>query len=150
MGLDESAWKRFLGAADADSQAVSLPYRRHQIPWNDNREMGMAKSKAKKGTRVPDPFPITDDLRRWFREKFGWVPRRVAMEEHEQFLDYWRSKSGVAASKLDWPATWRNWMRTASNDWRSPLGVFLREYRKNEPQLRHREYLSNDGPFKPV
>lgn len=31
--------------------------------------------------------------------------------ETENFIDYWRSKPGAAATKTDWPATWRTWMR---------------------------------------
>lgn len=34
--------------------------------------------------------------------------------ETEKFIDYWRSKSGRDATKLDWPGTWRNWMRKAA------------------------------------
>jgi len=26
-------------------------------------------------------------------------------------VDYWRAKPGPDARKLDWQATWRNWMR---------------------------------------
>jgi hypothetical protein len=31
---------------------------------------------------------------------------------HRKFTDYWRAKSGQAATKVDWVATWRNWIRT--------------------------------------
>lgn len=33
--------------------------------------------------------------------------------EHARFIDYWLSVPGARGRKLDWPATWRNWMRTA-------------------------------------
>lgn len=33
--------------------------------------------------------------------------------EHRKFVDYWTSKSGASATKLDWNATWRNWIRNA-------------------------------------
>lgn len=33
--------------------------------------------------------------------------------EHAKFIDYWWSKSGKDATKLDWNATWRNWIRSA-------------------------------------
>jgi hypothetical protein len=29
----------------------------------------------------------------------------------EQFRDYWSAKAGSGATKLDWQATWRNWVR---------------------------------------
>jgi hypothetical protein len=31
--------------------------------------------------------------------------------DHEAFTDYWRSVPGQKGRKVDWPATWRNWMR---------------------------------------
>lgn len=33
--------------------------------------------------------------------------------ESDKFRDYWHAKSGKDATKLDWLATWRNWIRTA-------------------------------------
>jgi hypothetical protein len=29
----------------------------------------------------------------------------------ENFRDYWTAKAGQAATKIDWPATWRTWVR---------------------------------------
>lgn len=66
-----------------------------------------------KATRVPENFEPTDEMRAWFvREQLGQVLNGLA--EHEKFMDYWRAAPGVRGSKLDWPATWRNWMRTAA------------------------------------
>lgn len=31
--------------------------------------------------------------------------------EYDKFKDYWTAKSGQQATKLDWLATWRNWLR---------------------------------------
>ncbi|NUS67719.1 MAG: hypothetical protein HOQ41_05155 [Ensifer adhaerens] len=39
--------------------------------------------------------------------------RAEAGVEFDKFRDYWRAKSGRDATKLDWAATWRNWMRNA-------------------------------------
>lgn len=33
-----------------------------------------------------------------------------AAREFEKFQNYWTAKSGGAAAKLDWAATWRNWI----------------------------------------
>lgn len=77
-------------------------------------------SGRKRGTRLPDDFAITDDMKTWFAENCRGVdgPR-----ETEKFRNYWRSKSGKDATKLDWPATWRNWMLTAA-DRAGPRGPF--------------------------
>jgi hypothetical protein len=40
--------------------------------------------------------------------------------EHDKFTDYWRAKAGKDGCKLDWNATWRNWIRrTAESSHRS-------------------------------
>jgi hypothetical protein len=47
----------------------------------------------------------------WHREN---TPEVNGAYETSKFVDYWRAKSGRDATKLDWPGTWRNWMRKAS------------------------------------
>lgn len=64
----------------------------------------------KLGSRLPDPFVVTDDMKTWFRQNCPHVDARV---EHARFLDHWRGKPGKDGRKVDWIATWRNWMRTA-------------------------------------
>ncbi len=38
-------------------------------------------------------------------------PELVPQETWERFRDYWRSVPGAKGRKLDWAATWRNWVR---------------------------------------
>ena len=33
--------------------------------------------------------------------------------ESRKFADYWAAKAGAGGVKLDWQATWRNWVRNA-------------------------------------
>lgn len=66
---------------------------------------------SKKGTRVPDPFLITDDMRRYASEKRSDVDVTL---ETEKFVNYWQAKAGKDATKIDWPATWRNWILGAN------------------------------------
>lgn len=64
----------------------------------------------KRATRLPDHFPVTDDMRAWGSEN---APDVDPYREHEKFCDYWRAVGGQRGTKLDWVATWRNWMRRA-------------------------------------
>lgn len=66
--------------------------------------------KRKNGTRLPDDFTVTPPMVEWARDNAPDVDGRV---ETEKFMDYWRAKPGKDGVKLDWPATWRNWFRTA-------------------------------------
>lgn len=73
---------------------------------------GTPTATTKTGTRVPDPFPLTDDLLTWVRTDCPDVPR----SEHDRFMDFWRGQPGAKGRKVDWPATWRNWMRRTQDD----------------------------------
>jgi hypothetical protein len=41
------------------------------------------------------------------------MPQARVSTEAEKFRNYWTAKSGTGATKLDWSATWRNWIITA-------------------------------------
>ncbi len=76
-----------------------------------SRNADAPASGRRRGTRIPDDFAITDEMKTWFAENCRTVdgPR-----ETEKFRNYWQAKSGKDATKIDWPATWRNWMLTAA------------------------------------
>lgn len=66
-------------------------------------------AKPHDGTRIPEPFEITDDMRAWVTAE-GITPAQ-ARASTARFVDYWRAKPGKDGRKLDWIATWRNWLR---------------------------------------
>lgn len=74
-----------------------------------------SKAAEKRGTRIADDFSVTEDMRVWAKRK---AP--IAFEEidfhTEQFIDYWRGRTGQIAYKLDWNATWQWWMRKANRE----------------------------------
>ena len=71
------------------------------------------KRATPRGTRIPAEFTVTDAMVTWARENAPNVNGRL---ETDQFRDYWSAKSGKDATKLDWAATWRTWMRKAEQD----------------------------------
>ena len=51
---------------------------------------------------------MPEDLRDWAKaERPDLDPLKTA----ERFKDFWVAKAGKDGAKLDWPATWRNWVR---------------------------------------
>ena len=67
-----------------------------------------------RGTRINPDFALTDDLKAWADEK-GYT--HLDLEGiTEEFVDYWRSVPGAKGTKLDWPATWRGWVRRKADD----------------------------------
>jgi hypothetical protein len=49
----------------------------------------------------------------WARRE---TPNVNLERETENFRDYWTAKTGKDATKRDWTATWRRWMRKANDD----------------------------------
>lgn len=64
-------------------------------------------------TRIPDNYIPDEKMRAWFAEEQLHQVIDVRTE-HAKFVDYWLGAPGIKGRKLDWPATWRNWMRTAA------------------------------------
>ena len=64
--------------------------------------------KRRRGTRIPDPWVVTAEMVEWVRTNTPHVDGR---HENAQFVDYWTAKTGRDATKVDWLATWRRWMR---------------------------------------
>jgi hypothetical protein len=62
-----------------------------------------------RGTRLePDWKPNDDDLA-W--QRAHGISDTLARREQPRFVDYWIAKPGRDGIKLDWSATWRNWLR---------------------------------------
>lgn len=79
-----------------------------------SRVVGGAGGKPRaspRGIRIPDDFQVTEAMVEWAREH---VPEVDGRRETEKFINHWRAKSGRDATKLDWKATWRNWMLRAA------------------------------------
>jgi Helix-turn-helix domain len=81
----------------------------------------------------PTVLPAPKPKRVAVRLPEGWKPDHNVIEqmrrerpdvdlkaEHAKFTDHWRAKPGRDATKLDWNATWRNWIRNARADGRKP------------------------------
>ena len=67
-----------------------------------------SRKAAKRGTRLDEGLELPDEWRHWAIEhRPDLDPDKV----FERFRDYWIAKSGQDATKLDWAATWRNWVR---------------------------------------
>ena len=63
-----------------------------------------------KGTRIPVNFEVTSEMRAFALTNHLPNPD----DQICAFVDYWTAKPGSAGRKLDWPATFRNWLRKAA------------------------------------
>ena len=67
------------------------------------------KPKNKKGTRLDDSWELPTEWGEW-AESEGLSYEEICKQE-EVFKDYWIAKPGKEGVKLNWKATWRNWIR---------------------------------------
>lgn len=95
-----------------DLQKPPLNHSRVKTEPEPNKEKEIDKSISKKGSRLPDDWLAPKEFVDWPVQNLGWTENR-AQGELAKFKDYWVSKTGQGATKLDWLATWRNWCRNA-------------------------------------
>lgn len=67
------------------------------------------KRRAKK-VALPVDFTVSDDMRAWAADN---APTVDVDAQTQRFVDHWTSKG---ERRIDWVATWRNWIRNAA-DW---------------------------------
>jgi hypothetical protein len=76
------------------------------VELNGTRKRNSAK--AKRGSRLTNDWrPTTRGLE--YATEHGLDGSRLEIEI-EKFRNYWTAKSGAGACKVDWEATWRNWI----------------------------------------
>ncbi len=72
--------------------------------------------KSKRATRLPEDWFLPKAWGDWAMQ--NGKSRREVEEEADKFRDHWLAKAGKDASKLDWFATWRNWIRNSKAQFR--------------------------------
>lgn len=117
--------------------------RKREKPQNDAEVgdvFGRTAPNGSESVRNPDPTrpdPVSKEVSketstrtaRGSRITADWIPDRELIEqmraecpsvnleaEHRIFIDYWIAQPGQKGVKLDWSATWRNWMRRKQSE----------------------------------
>lgn len=73
----------------------------------------VVKTTRSQGSRLsPDWLPSSETVATIKAE----CPAVDPQKEHRVFVDYWIAQTGTRATKRDWDATWRNWMRRKQAD----------------------------------
>jgi hypothetical protein len=79
-----------------------------------------AVSTTKRGTRLPQDWRPSPAAISYAADR-GMTSEHIR-HEAEKFSNYWRSKTGAGATKVDWDATWRNWILTTLERSHAPPG----------------------------
>lgn len=91
----------------SESEPIDNP---NQTP--DTRSLSSLRSESgARAARLPPHWQPPDDLWRWSVDNLG--SHEAVTYELAKFADYWAAKAGAGGARLDWDATWRNWVRKA-------------------------------------
>lgn len=84
--------------------------KRHtDIDIDTDKDRKRAETQRSQGSRLPADWQPSEELKAWASKERPDInlPSTV-----EKFRDYWHSKAGAGARKVDWDKTFRNWVRT--------------------------------------
>jgi uncharacterized protein YdaU (DUF1376 family) len=107
------AAKRWLKGGDSPPNATPIATK-NQEPITNNH------IKTQRGTRLPKDWICENSWAAWARAE---RPDLNITKVAESFYDYWISKPGAGGVKLNWEATWRNWVRSQKQGFVKPQDV---------------------------
>jgi hypothetical protein len=124
--VDKAAEKRRAYDRERKRKSGGIPPESAETPIlhienNINKSSMQRSAKPSRGTRIaPDWKPSEADMATGKQE--GLSDKEIDREA-ARFRDYWTGRAGSGGVKLDWSATWRNWVRTAAEKLgKVPLG----------------------------
>jgi hypothetical protein len=88
----------------AEAEAKQTPSKTNPETETETTPKGVVP--RNRGSRIPDPFIVTADMRLWASTG---APAIDVDRSTEKFVNHWRSTTRNA-TKLDWIAAWRNWL----------------------------------------
>jgi uncharacterized protein YdaU (DUF1376 family) len=89
-------------------------------PTNNQEPLTNNHIKTQRGTRLPTDWTLPVDWKTWAEVE---RPDLNAQKVAESFRDFWIAKPGAGGVKLNWEATWRNWVRSQKQGFVKPQDV---------------------------
>ena len=110
-----------------ETQVVSKDNPNHKPITNNHKPI----DKKTLGKRLATDLFLPDDWREFCKQT---RPDLNPAKTFDQFRDYWIAQAGQKGVKLDWFATWRNWVRNTNAPKQNPADIVrLTVPSKNEP-----------------
>ena len=96
----------------ADRDILQPPSSNRQPPAASPQPPEGQKKQTARATRLPDAWQLDPELLAWaLKDQPSWTAEH-AQRVAAKFVDYWHAIPGAKGRKLDWSATWRNWVRS--------------------------------------
>ena len=108
--------KLVAGSSQADDSEIATDKNVRIKECKNNIKTPADKSAPKStGTRLPDNWFLSQEYFEAAKEIKPELNDPQIQGIADEFRDYWISKSGKDATKVNWLATWRNWIRKQRN-----------------------------------
>lgn len=105
MAPTDDEWHALVARVEALERALA--------PGTELAKASPTPVKTPRGCRMAEDWypsqPAIDSI----RAEFPFITAQDMRLEHATFIDYWIAIPGQRGTKLNWDATWRNWMRKA-------------------------------------
>jgi len=102
------AAKRWGKGGDSPPITPLIATNNHEPITNNHSIEDSPKKERTKGSRLSTDFVLPEDWITFCQTK---RPDLNPQKVFDSFKDYWVAKAGNQGVKLDWTATWRNWIR---------------------------------------
>jgi hypothetical protein len=120
----------------AERKQVAIPETERET------ETETKKEKNKRGSRLAQDWFLNKSMGEWASQERPDIDVRLVAE---QFKDYWVAQPGQKGVKLDWDATWRNWVRNTKAVKANPYDVVrLTVPPSNEPDPQLLKIMADD------
>jgi len=98
-----------------DISVISDRYQSDSLETETETETEVETKQRTKGSRLSTDFELPVSWIEFCQtERPDLNPKKV----FDSFKDYWVAKAGAAGVKLDWNATWRNWVRNQKQSYK--------------------------------
>jgi uncharacterized protein YdaU (DUF1376 family) len=89
-------------------------------PTSNQQPLTNNQDKNKRGSRLSSNFLFTGEWLAFCKKE---RPDLEPLQTFEKFKDYWIAQPGQKGVKLDWEATWRNWVRSTNAPKMNPADI---------------------------
>jgi hypothetical protein len=90
---------------NGESVSEALP---REEKRREEKKINTERESSPRATRLPTDLTLPDDWSAFCQTE---RPDLDPAKTFDKFRDYWTAKAGKDGAKLDWLATWRNWVR---------------------------------------
>lgn len=105
MAPTDDDWRALVARVEALERALG--------PGTELVKASSTPVKTTRGCRLSESWYPSQQAIDSIRSEFPFIDPADLRHEHSMFLDYWVAIPGQRGTKLNWDATWRNWMRKA-------------------------------------